>query len=156
MKRCPCGTEISYSTCCGRFITGEQIPAIPVELMRSRYTAYTQANIDYILQTMKSPAADGFDAEDTRSWAQQVKWLKLEVVDTKQINNAKGFVEFRAHYFYQHKKQIMHEISEFHLHDGRWFYVDGISPSLPSVKISRNDPCPCGSGKKYKKCCMAS
>ena len=23
-----------------------------------------------------------------------------------------------------------------------------------SNKIRRNDPCPCGSGKKYKKCCM--
>jgi uncharacterized protein YecA (UPF0149 family) len=22
-----------------------------------------------------------------------------------------------------------------------------------SQKIGRNDPCPCGSGKKYKKCC---
>ena len=21
------------------------------------------------------------------------------------------------------------------------------------VKVSRNEPCPCGSGKKYKKCC---
>ena len=21
------------------------------------------------------------------------------------------------------------------------------------AKVSRNDPCPCGSGKKYKKCC---
>lgn len=25
----------------------------------------------------------------------------------------------------------------------------------PEPKIGRNDPCPCGSGKKYKKCCMA-
>ncbi|HUB13940.1 MAG TPA: SEC-C metal-binding domain-containing protein [Acetobacteraceae bacterium] len=24
------------------------------------------------------------------------------------------------------------------------------------AKIGRNDPCPCNSGKKYKKCCMAS
>ncbi len=24
-----------------------------------------------------------------------------------------------------------------------------------SIKVQRNDPCPCGSGKKYKKCCMA-
>lgn len=23
-------------------------------------------------------------------------------------------------------------------------------------KIGRNDPCPCGSGKKYKKCCLDS
>ncbi len=27
------------------------------------------------------------------------------------------------------------------------------SQSDPAVKIGRNDPCPCGSGKKYKKCC---
>lgn len=24
----------------------------------------------------------------------------------------------------------------------------------PGSRIGRNDPCPCGSGKKYKKCCM--
>lgn len=26
--------------------------------------------------------------------------------------------------------------------------------SIPSEKTGRNDPCPCGSGKKYKKCCL--
>jgi preprotein translocase subunit SecA len=26
-------------------------------------------------------------------------------------------------------------------------------PSAPASEIGRNDPCPCGSGKKYKKCC---
>lgn len=25
--------------------------------------------------------------------------------------------------------------------------------TITSKKIQRNDPCPCGSGKKYKKCC---
>jgi uncharacterized protein YecA (UPF0149 family) len=25
---------------------------------------------------------------------------------------------------------------------------------LPRGRVLRNDPCPCGSGKKYKKCCM--
>ena len=32
-------------------------------------------------------------------------------------------------------------------------------PSLPvrtTPKIGRNDPCPCGSGKKYKKCCLSA
>lgn len=30
-----------------------------------------------------------------------------------------------------------------------------LNPPLPTTvqKIGRNDPCPCGSGKKYKKCC---
>jgi hypothetical protein len=33
----------------------------------------------------------------------------------------------------------------------------GKTPDLtrPAAKIGRNDPCPCGSGKKYKKCCGA-
>lgn len=28
--------------------------------------------------------------------------------------------------------------------------------SPPSVNAGRNDPCPCGSGKKYKKCCLVN
>ena len=27
-------------------------------------------------------------------------------------------------------------------------------PVVKKVKVGRNDPCPCGSGKKYKNCCM--
>jgi uncharacterized protein YecA (UPF0149 family) len=34
------------------------------------------------------------------------------------------------------------------------------APPAPIVrkgdKVGRNDPCPCGSGRKYKKCCGAS
>ena len=37
----------------------------------------------------------------------------------------------------------------------------GAEKSKPKVnsskeKVGRNDPCPCGSGKKYKKCCGAN
>jgi hypothetical protein len=32
--------------------------------------------------------------------------------------------------------------------------VDDDEPAAPA-KVGRNDPCPCGSGKKYKKCCGA-
>jgi preprotein translocase subunit SecA len=28
-----------------------------------------------------------------------------------------------------------------------------VSPQSKKSKVGRNDPCPCGSGKKYKKCC---
>jgi len=30
-----------------------------------------------------------------------------------------------------------------------------LNPPIPakSLKVGRNQPCPCGSGKKYKKCC---
>lgn len=36
--------------------------------------------------------------------------------------------------------------------------LDWMKPEIPTYvreqpKVGRNDPCPCGSGKKYKKCC---
>jgi SEC-C motif-containing protein len=116
--------------------------------MRSRYTAYSTANVEYIAQTMKSPALDQFDAEDARAWAQSVSWIKLKVV-AASMNGDKGFVEFIAYFIDQGKAQTLHEASEFQRINGRWYYLDGKKPVNPG----RNDPCLCGSGKKYKKCC---
>ncbi|RDI46567.1 hypothetical protein AQULUS_19960 [Aquicella lusitana] len=125
--------------------------------MRSRYTAYTQANIDYIQQTMKLPAANLFDAEKVRQWATEIKWIGLKVI-ASSCDKTKGIVEFVASFSYHDQLQQMHEHSEFRLEEGKWFYVDGkILPSHPTTatvsKIGRNETCPCGSGKKFKKCC---
>ena len=55
-------------------------------------------------------------------------------------------------------KKKHHERAQFELLDGTWYFLDGI-PVTPKQfvreqpKVGRNDPCPCGSGKKYKKCC---
>jgi len=157
MKNCPCGTEKNYFDCCGAFISNQKIPSTPEKLMRSRYTAYTQANIDYIANTMKSFAAENFDAEAARVWAKKIKWAGLDVVKTSH-DSTKGMVEFFAHYYSNNKKHELHEISEFHFEEGRWFYVNGTQFNERVImqkerKIGRNDICPCGSHKKYKKCC---
>ena len=62
----------------------------------------------------------------------------------------------------------MRESSRFYKVNGRWVYSRknstlppiSVSPLAKTktfvrgeVKVGRNDPCPCGSGKKYKKCC---
>ncbi len=47
----------------------------------------------------------------------------------------------------------------FHREEGREAEAEDEAPRPPAaaeakpVKVGRNDPCPCGSGKKYKKCC---
>jgi SEC-C motif-containing protein len=127
MQLCPCGRAKPYEKCCGIFITGQAIPTSPVDLMRSRYTAYTQANIDYIMKTMKSPAADNFDPQAAKAWAQQVEWLKLDVIRATQDQD-KGHVEFMAYFLDNKTKQAIHELSEFHLVDGVWYYVRGTQP----------------------------
>jgi uncharacterized protein YecA (UPF0149 family) len=35
----------------------------------------------------------------------------------------------------------------------QWDSMDSGTYEREAPKIGRNDPCPCGSGKKYKKCC---
>ncbi len=147
---CPCQSQKLYSQCCEPYINGTARPQVPEQLMRSRYTAYTQGNIDYIAATMKGQAAQNFDSEATKNWAHQVKWLGLEVINAPKPQAKLGFVEFIAQYEEEGVLHKMHEVSEFARLDGgsRWYYVSGKKPV-----IERNSPCPCGSGKKYKKCC---
>ena len=156
MELCPCGSSKNYNQCCEPFITAIKLPHTPEELMRSRYSAYTRANIDYIANTMKAPANLDFNPVEAKSWAAEVKWLKLEVVAATQDEN-EGTVEFIAQYSHEGKKYVLHEVSLFRRDDNQWYYVDGNGPESKPItrttKIARNDPCSCGSQKKYKKCC---
>jgi preprotein translocase subunit SecA len=43
------------------------------------------------------------------------------------------------------------EVKNIHLSDGKETIKS--KPKKSEKKIGRNDPCPCGSGKKYKQCC---
>jgi SEC-C motif-containing protein len=153
MQDCPCGTEKNYAECCGRFIPQQTPATTPEELMRSRYTAYTQLNFDYLAATMKPPASEHFD-DARRADAKFIKWLQLEVLNASQ-DGEQGRVEFKAHYIMDNRKDVLHEKSDFILEDGKWYYYSGMQPAHDHEveKIGRNDVCPCGSGKKYKKCC---
>lgn len=160
MAQCPCGSKKDFDACCGIFIGGEQKPASPEQLMRSRYTAYVQGNIQYIMATMQGPAMQGFDPKSALEWAQSVKWKKLEILKSGMDKN-RGQVEFIATYEDSHgKEKKMHEKSQFFLDEEnqQWYYVDGENishtPYVAETRPGRNDPCSCGSGKKYKKCCM--
>ena len=162
---CPCGMENPYEICCGPFLSGDTFAQTPEQLMRSRYTAYTQGNVDYIKRTMSAQALKGFDAVKAARWANAVTWRGLRVLKASSIeqDNHRGTVEFIAYYEEQGQLQQLHEISVFRKKGNQWYYVDALpnefNPRLsraePIQKAGRNDPCPCGSGKKYKKCCLA-
>lgn len=154
MGHCYCGSSLSYAQCCQPYHLNLQIPQTPEALMRSRYSAYASANIDYIQATMRDKASIDFDPISAKLWAQRVIWIKLEVINAPPFSSSHGQVEFIAS-FVDNKKLIhMHEISDFLSIDGRWFYVSGqsIPQKKPDILISRNTPCPCGGPKKWKHC----
>lgn len=157
MTSCPCGSGRGYDECCGPLLAGGPAPS-PEALMRSRYTAFTRADLDYLEKTLAPEAKEDYNREETESWVKDAKWNGLEV-RSSTVDGEGGTVEFVAHYKIHGKVFAHHELATFRTLDGTWAYVDGIlnpRPAQRSVdKVGRNDPCPCGSGKKYKKCCGA-
>ena len=127
MAQCPCGTEMAYDQCCGQYIQGASWPKTPKLLMRSRYTAYSRSDMDYIVATMRGKPLQGFDRHEALMSSEHVRWLKLEVLNAPPYSKTKGTVEFKAHYLAAEKPYFMHEISEFRFKSGRWYYVDGVS-----------------------------
>jgi len=154
MNLCPCGSQKSYSDCCAWFIDGNQAAPTPERLMRSRYTAYSLARMDYIQKTMRGKALQGFDEQAAERWAKKLVWLRLEIMDTSMATEDKGFVEFKASYVQKDRLHDLQEVSEFHRENGIWYYVDGELKSQQPGKqlVLRNTLCPCGSQKKFKNC----
>lgn len=126
--------------------------------MRSRYSAYAKHAIDYVEKTHDPESPDDFDAKAAQQWAEQTEWKRLEIKRTEAGSAADetGVVEFVAHFKTNGQDLSHHELSRFRKADGKWYYVDGETVKVPFMraepKLGRNDPCHCGSGKKFKKC----
>ncbi len=151
--QCYCGNSMAFEQCCGRFLTKQEWPHTPEECMRARYSAYVTHNIDFIRETQSSARRTEINWDDTEQWSKNAKWKKLEIIAAED-----DWVEFIATYEMDGKEINHHERSTFILEKERWYFDDGkmIQGTIKRAgeKIGRNDPCPCGSGKKYKKCCL--
>lgn len=99
--------------------------------MRSRYSAYTLADIDYIRATMQGKAAEGFDPTAAKQWAQSCEWLGLQVLKT-ETDGSNGTVELVATFKQNGQLQTMHERSKFLNVLGKWFYID----AYPGWRVS--------------------
>jgi SEC-C motif-containing protein len=127
MAQCPCCSGKLFSVCCSPFLNAEKLPETAVQLMRSRYTAYSLANINYIQQTMRGPAAENFVPEEAKQWAEQVTWRGLKIIDPgKQSKDIEyDEVEFAAQYVAENFLYILQERSQFKKIDNHWFYITG-------------------------------
>ena len=162
MSECPCGSKLSYSKCCEPLIKGVKPAETAEQLMRSRYSAYVKKELDYLFTTTLPSGREDYDHKATRRWAENPQWEGLDIIATQDggPNDAKGTVEFIARFKNKNNPHAHHESAEFVKQGGLWYFSKGqIVPQKPVIrsapKVGRNDPCPCGSGKNYKKCCGA-
>jgi len=145
---CPCCSTHSYQACCEVLHKGDLTANNAEQLMRSRYSAFVAGDIAYLIKTLHPDKQQADDEAVLRQTIEQTQWLGLKIIDHKSAEN-NATVEFIAFYQDEVVGQL-HERSQFIKQNGQWFYVDG--EMLPAVKLSRNDLCFCGSGKKIKKC----
>lgn len=157
---CPCGSTTPYAECCEPIIAGRRSASTAEQLMRSRYSAYVKVAIDYLYATTHPAHRKGYDHDGTREWAENSGWEGLEIIGTKRggPEDSTGEVEFIAKFTEKGSARTHHELAMFKKEEGNWFFTDGKmvgQKPIVSNKVGRNEPCPCGSGAKYKKCCGA-
>ena len=156
---CPCGSDLNYNQCCAPFHQGKR-PPTALQLMRSRFTAYALDKTDYLISTTWPPQQKTLLASGNYQAPNTTQWVRLEVLDTVAggAQDTQGTVEFKAWFTTDHqdKEQAHHERSDFIRVNQQWFFIyPDIQPQpAKQTSLGRNDPCFCGSGKKYKKCCQ--
>lgn len=158
---CPCQSQKEYEACCAPILQNPKAATSAEEMMRARYTAYTKLNLDFIQNTHDPKTRQDFDLTESQSWAEQSEWCGLEILSTEfgGPEDEKGKVEFKATYRDREGEKVHHEVSDFSKRKGIWYFSKGKNPNQVTQvrveqRIGRNDPCFCGSGKKYKKCCF--
>jgi len=183
MNKCYCGNELDFEKCCKPLLNGNRKALTAEELMRSRYSAFVVSDIKYIINTTHPKTRDTLDEDSIKSWSSKSTWEGLEIKSTSKgmendsdgevefwegleikstskgmENDSDGEVEFIAYYSTKEEKQEHHELAFFQKEKDIWYFKDGSSVTpeqyiRETPKTGRNEPCHCGSGKKYKKCC---
>ena len=165
---CPCGSGTRPDACCLPVIQGKREPKTAEELLRARFTAFTRADVDYVINTHHPETRAEIKRDEVEEWAKGSDWVGLQILQQEAgtEKDDQGTIAFRALYREKgkpetEKLQEHWEQSYFKKEGGSWRFLDArgiqVGPyRRAEPKIGRNDPCPCGSGKKAKKCCGAA
>ncbi len=145
MSVCHCGSGLDYTQCCEPIITGAVVAETAEKQLRARYSAFVVHEVPFIMSTVHPDKVKEYDERGIREWSEKSEWLGLEIraTDKGGAADTEGRIDF-----------------EFRKQDGKWYFWDGhfVKPETvrrEQPKVGRNDPCSCGSGKKFKKCCGA-
>lgn len=120
---CPCGRDLSYGACCGRYHAGTAAPDAEA-LMRSRYSAYVLKDADYLRSSWHPDTRpETLSLDDAPG--QRTHWLGLSVKRHIVTGEDSAEVEFVARYRIGGGSAVkMTEHSRFQRIDGRWYYLD--------------------------------
>jgi len=154
---CPCGSGGAYGQCCEPILKQERAAVSAEQLMRSRFTAHAVRDHRHLHRTYLPTARKPY-VEEQADGPEPV-WTRLVIhAHEPGTKPDTALVDFSAYYKDGDGEGALHEKSEFRRIEGVWFFTRSLRVGPAPVKsahpkVGRNDPCPCGSGRKYKHCC---
>jgi SEC-C motif-containing protein len=159
-QSCPCqsGKQFpkTYDQCCRQLHINAVSALTAEQLMRSRYSAFCVKDKHYLRKTHHPSQRHNNDEESLAAVMTSTQWHGLTIVKDyqgKNQNQNQGYIEFIARYSENQQPGLLHEKSRFVKEDEQWFYIDGEIINSGLIPLpNRNEPCWCGSGKKFKKC----
>lgn len=156
---CPCMSGKAYTACCEPILDGKRKAKTAEELLRARYSAFVVGKVDFILSSHHSKTSSEVKREEIENWSKDSKWEGLAILQKEagEATDSTGTIIFHAKYIFDGELQNHYEKAKFEKENGEWKFFDAEAlQNGPYVrhepKVGRNDPCHCGSGKKFKKC----
>ncbi|MCE9606764.1 MAG: SEC-C domain-containing protein [Planctomycetia bacterium] len=152
-------TDLSVETCLKLF-QEEQDEEIRGRLLQAALMNFAPAAVEparqYVLHTPKTP--DVLEVRDALLVVCKVMETTFPEFDAWQ-EDRKNDIAFRQEWYKDHPLVELADHDENDIQDGEDIFDDyeddeeSTTVVRRSPSVGRNDPCPCGSGKKYKKCC---
>ena len=125
---CYCNSKKAFSECCEPIILGKQDAKTAEQLMRSRYSAYVVANVNYLMNSHHPNTRPTKEQKSILKWTKSLSWISLEIISKQkgQPIDKEGNVEFKALYMQNGKIESIHENSYFVKENNKWYYKSGI------------------------------
>ncbi|WP_117884242.1 YchJ family protein [Aureibaculum luteum] len=121
--KCPCNPSKRYDECCKKAHQDIHSVTTAEILMRSRYSAFVLAHIEYLQESHHSSTKPSkFEKKEILAWTNSVEWIKLDI-----LNSTVNTVEFKAFFLEKGNLNFIHEKSFFVKENNHWVYKDALS-----------------------------
>jgi len=119
---CPCNPTKLYAECCEKAHLDITTVTSPETLMRSRYTAFVLAKIDYLQKShCANTRPSKREKKEILAWTKSVEWVRLEILNTTEHT-----VAFKAYFMENGQLDCIHENSFFCKEHGNWVYKSAL------------------------------
>ena len=120
--KCPCNPSKLYIDCCKKAHQDINSVTTPEILMRSRYSAFVMADVDYLQKSHHSATRpSNAEKKEILAWTKSVEWIKLDV-----LKSTENTVEFKAFFYENNSLNVIHENSFFVKENKHWVYKDAL------------------------------